>query len=409
VPLTGVRRIEPALLQRGVVLELSNRTAVLLHERPQPQVVEDCGLVGGSEALETVRKQILRAAPFLVPVLISGETGVGKELVARALHDAGPRRDGPWVAVNVAEIKSETAASVLFGHVRGAFTGASQDHDGLFVRADGGTLFLDEIGEMAPDVQAMLLRVLETGEVQRLGDRRVRKVDVRVVAATDQDLEERGNLRTPLLYRLAGYQVRVPPLRHRLEDLGMLLRHFCQEETAHARQPAEEPWLPAGLITQLAKHKWPGNARELRNLVRTLVIQAEGDPRLGRGFSLESWLGLADAPTPARSAPALEPSHVTEDAVSGALARNHWNLTATARDMGIARSTLYLMIDRSTALRTAADVTPGELRAVWERASGNVDVMAQMLHVSPRGLRLALRAAGLLESGMTSEDGEPAS
>ncbi len=405
-PLTTPRRVDAAQLDRGVVLELSNRTAVLLHMRGQPQILSDCGLVGGSEALDAVRRQIIRAAPFHVPVLISGETGVGKELVARALHDAGPRADGPWVAVNVAEIKSETAASVLFGHVRGAFTGASQDHDGLFVRADGGTLFLDEVGEMAPDVQAMLLRVLETGEVQRLGDRRVRKVDVRVVAATDQELDERGNLRSPLLYRLAGYQVRVPPLRHRLEDLGTLLAHFSREEMARAGRRNTHPWLPAGLVGQLAVHKWPGNARELRNLVRTLVIQAEDDDRLGQGFTLKTWLGAAEFTPPARSPTPIETPLLTDDAVAAALARNHWNLTATARDLGIARSTLYLLIERSTALRTAADVSPAELRTAWERSDGNVDAMAQLLRVSPRGLRLALRTAGLLESGLTSDDRE---
>ncbi len=403
-PLTLPRHIDLSALERGVVLEISNRTVLLLHLRALPQAVAACGLIGGSEALDNVRQQIALAAPLAVPVLVTGETGVGKELVARALHETSPRRDGPWVAVNVAEITAETAASALFGHVRGAIAGATQDHDGLFAQANGGTLFLDEVGEMAPDVQAMLLRVLETGEVQRLGDHRVRKVDVRVVAATDQDLDERSLLRTPLLYRLAGYRVRVPALRQRLEDLGALLAHFRDEELALAGRPTGQAWMPAGLVAQLATHKWPGNARELRNLVRTLVIQADGDERLGTSFSLEAWLGAHRTTGPQPPMANLETSALTDDAVATALARNRWSLTATARELGIARSTLYLLIDRSRTLRTAGDVTPAELRAAQERAGGDIDAMAQLLHVSPRGLRLALRGAGIAGIGVTSED-----
>jgi two-component system nitrogen regulation response regulator GlnG len=406
--LTMPRRIELDALDRGVVVQISIRTALLLHRRTLPKLLPSCDLMGGSEGLETVRQQIVRAAPYSLPVLVTGETGVGKELVARALHDASPRASGPWVAANVAEIKSETAASVLFGHVRGAFTGASQDYDGLFARADGGTLFLDEIGEMAADVQAMLLRVLETGEVQRLGDRKVRKVDVRVVAATDQELDERGQLRSPLLYRLAGYQVRVPPLRQRIDDLGTLLQHFCQEEMARAGRSGQAGWFPADLVAQLAQHKWPGNARELRNLVRTLVIQADGEDRLGRGFALDAWLSQHLVTPPRQHARIVETPALTDDAVAKSLARNHWNLTATARELGIARSTLYLHIDRSMTLRTAGDLKPAELRAVWQQTKGDVDAMAQILHVSPRGLRLALRAAGLSEATQDfDDDGEP--
>ncbi len=403
-PLTLPRHVERNALERGVVLEISNRTALLLHLRTLPQAVAACGLIGGSEALDKVRQQIALAAPLAVPVLVTGETGVGKELVARALHETSPRRDGPWVAVNVAEITAETAASALFGHMRGAIAGAAQDHDGLFAQANGGTLFLDEVGEMAPDVQAMLLRVLETGEVQRLGDHRVRKVDVRVVAATDQDLDERSLLRTPLLYRLAGYHVRVPALRQRLEDLGALLAHFRDEELALAGRPVGQAWIPAGLVAQLATHKWPGNARELRNLVRTLVIQADGDERLGNGFSLETWLGAHRITEPRTPMANSDPSALTDEAVATALTRNRWSLTATARELGIARSTLYLLIDRSTTLRTAGDVTPAELRAAQERSGGDIDAMAQLLHVSPRGLRLALRGASIAGIGVTTDD-----
>ena len=407
--LQSPRTLPRSALERGVVLELSNRTAVLLHLRGQPLQLTSHGLVGGSEALDDLRSQIDRAAPFGVPVLLTGETGVGKELVARALHGASPRRSGPWVSVNVAEIKSETAASVLFGHVRGAFTGATGDHDGVFVRADGGTLFLDEIGEMAPDVQAMLLRVLETGEVRRLGDRRTRTVDVRVIAASDHVLDATSPLRSPLLYRLAGYRVHVPPLRDRLDDLGPLLAHFRDDELRRVGRPTANAWLPAGLVARLVAHSWPGNAREVRNLMRALVIGADGD-RLGHGFQLDAWLGTAPAPvatestasaaTDSAASAAADP--LADAVVAQTLSRNNWNLVATARDLGIARSTLYQLIDRSATLRKAADVPAAELAAAAVATDGDVDKMAQRLRVSPRGLRLALRSGRA-----AADDGPP--
>ena len=414
-PLLAPRLLPEALLHSGVAIELSNRTAVLLHLRAWPTPQPDLGLVGDSEALGTIREQIQQAAPFDVPVLLTGETGVGKELVARALHQASPRRQGPWVAVNVAEIKADTAASVLFGHVRGAFTGATQDHDGLFAQADGGTLFLDEIGEMAPDVQAMLLRVVETGELLRLGAKKGRQINVRVIAASDRSLDENGPLRAPLFYRLAGFRIHMPPLRERLDDLGPLLLHFRDEELRRNHLEHLHAWFPAPLVARLARHTWPGNARELRNLVQTLVIGAQRSERLGKGFDLESWLSARTSfektpkppipiphantppefPTLTHTTPKPQPGPLTDEALATALARNHWSLVATARQLGIARSTLYLAIERSPTLRKAADVPVEELERLTQETGGRVDQMAELLRVSPRGLRIALRSAGI--------------
>lgn len=397
--LTESRRIPTAELRPGVVIELSGQTSLLLHLRSQPESVMPLGLVGHSEQMDSVRWRAMRAAMADVPVLLTGETGVGKELIARALHQAGPRRDGPWIAFNVAEIQPETAASVLFGHVRGAFTGANHDHEGLFARAHGGTLFLDEIGDMAPDVQAMLLRVLETGELQRLGDRQARKVDVHVVAATDQLTDGPGALRSQLLYRLAGFHLHVPPLRDRPEDLGPLVAHFLAQEVRRTGSPPET-WLPAPLMHRLVNHRWPGNVRELRNLLRTLLIHAGGREKLGQGVDLNEILGEPSALPPRLSGEEPRTGPLTDEDLAAALLRNHWSMAATARDLNIARSTLYVAIDRSTTLRKAADIPETELRAAADATGNQVDEMAALLQASPRGIRLIMRSLGLPATGL---------
>ena len=190
-------------------------------------------MVGESAALRQVRAHVERIADLPVPVLVRGETGTGKELVARAVHLRSPRRDGPFVSVNLGAIPRDLAAAELFGAVRGAYTGAAQDRPGFFRAARGGTLFLDEVGEAPPEVQAMLLRVLESGEMYPVGGQAPVATDVRLIAATDADLEERirdGRFKAPLLHRLAGYEIRLPPLRERREDIGPLFVHFAREE-----------------------------------------------------------------------------------------------------------------------------------------------------------------------------------
>jgi len=231
-------------IQRGVVLRFGRHVAALLHAHPAVELgARHPALIGNSHLMTELRDRIARVARYDVPVLLQGESGVGKELIARALHDASPRAGRPFVAVNTGAIQSSLATWALFGHVKGSFTGATGDHDGFFARADGGTIFLDEIGELSSDQQSLLLRVLESGEIQRVGDRRSRTVDVRVIAATDRlDLESR--LRAPLTQRLAGYRLQVPPLRERLDDLGVLLHHFLARELTRAGQ--RRPRRPAG-------------------------------------------------------------------------------------------------------------------------------------------------------------------
>ena len=235
-------------------------------------------LVGSSSALLEIFKTVGKVAPRNVPVLITGESGTGKELVARALHAASPRSEGPFIAVNAAAIPRELLESELFGHERGAFTGATASRTGRFREASHGTLFLDEIGDMPIDLQAKLLRVLQSGEVMPVGARDAEIIDVRIVAATHRDLDERvrtGEFREDLLYRLRVVPMSIPPLRDRPEDIRTLALHFVDR---YAPELAEGPVsLAPQAIERLEKHDWPGNVRELENAIKRALVLSTND------------------------------------------------------------------------------------------------------------------------------------
>ncbi|MEM7352143.1 MAG: sigma 54-interacting transcriptional regulator [Acidobacteriota bacterium] len=267
-------------LERGVSIELGRRITLLLHRHPAVEPdLPTYGLVGRSASLIDLRRQIRLAAGNEASVLLRGASGTGKELVARALHDASARQARPFVVVNMAAIPPSLAASELFGAAKGAYTGASRAKEGFFQRAEGGSLFLDEIGETPPEIQPLLLRVLEGGEIQPVGSAATRSVDVRVIAATDaavEQLVEEGRFRAPLMHRLAAFEIRLPPLRQRRDDVGRLLYHFLSQELeGFARGEGFEvdgkPWPPAELVTRLLRHDWPGNVRQLRNVARRLA------------------------------------------------------------------------------------------------------------------------------------------
>ncbi len=420
-PATGDLEIPPARLERGVVLLLAGRVVLLLSRVDPVGVagVPDFGLVGESAPMIALRREIQRVAGLDVPVLLRGETGTGKELIARALHDAGPRGGRPYLAVNMAAVPATLAAAELFGAARGAYTGADRKRDGYFQRADGGTLFLDEVGETPPEVQALLLRALESHEIQPVGSDDVRRVDVRLIAATDADLERSvaaGRFRAPLLHRLAGYEIRVPPLRERRDDFGRLFLHFVRQELADVGDagrlavPFGAPaWIPAPLMARLAAFDWPGNVRQLRNAVRQIVIAGRDAGEPGMWLQAERLLQETGRPAPLRdtdstNVPIVEapprkayrsPEDVTDDELLAALRANRWRIQRAAAQLGISRGSLYDRIERSQRIRKAADLSREEIESCQASCGGDLDAMVETLEVSKRGLQRRMTQLGL--------------
>ncbi|MEO7729383.1 MAG: sigma-54 dependent transcriptional regulator [Kofleriaceae bacterium] len=411
-------------LVHGVALELADRIVLVLHlfDRELGETGDALGMVGNSAGIRRVRTAIERVVDLPVPVLIRGETGTGKELVARAIHDRGPRRGGPFLSVNLGAIPRELAAAELFGAVRGAYTGATRDREGLFRAAQGGTLFLDEVGEAPPEVQVMLLRVLETGELYPVGAETPSATDVRLIAATDANLEDQireGRFKAPLLHRLSGYEVRLPPLRERREDLGVLFYHFARAELAAIgelhrlapRDPDARSWLPAQLAAQLVRYGWPGNIRQLRNLTRQMVIESRGqaqlriDPRvLDALATTESALRNPQLGTPLAvgSGQRRKPSAVTESELLAALRTCAWDLTAAADRLRIPRPSIYDLISKHPKLRTAGDLDSDEIVRCFEACDGDLDAMAVRLEVSRHALSRRTRELGLVAAALST-------
>ncbi len=316
-------------------------------------------IVGTSDGIQTVRDLVGRFAVTDAPVLVTGESGTGKELVARSIHRRSGRAERPFVAVNCGALPETLLENELFGHARGAFTGAGQEEPGIFEAADGGSLFIDEVGEMSSAMQTRFLRVLETGEFLRLGDHRSRRVDVRIIAATNKEIEVEvaaGRFRSDLYYRLNVLRIGLPPLRDRSEDLESLTRHLlrliCEP---HGRAV---PDLEPAVWEAFRRHAWPGNVRELRNVLeRGVILAAEGavqaadlpdfgkpilredDSAAPRPSDLEAevngsacgWLSLAD----------LERLHIERT-----MAESDGNKTEAARRLGISLRSLYRKLER---------------------------------------------------------------
>jgi transcriptional regulator with GAF, ATPase, and Fis domain len=279
-----------------------------------------------------------RVLPSGVPVLIEGETGTGKELVARALHQYGPRRQGPWLAHNCAATPEPLLESELFGYARGAFTGAWGERAGLFEAADGGTLFLDEVGDISRECQVKLLRVVQEGELRRVGDTRVRRVDVRLVAATNRSLEEEvraRRFREDLYYRLRGVRVELPPLRERGEDVLQLARHYLAAAAARWGRPSPE--LSSAVSRRLIEHGWPGNVRELMHEMERALLWLEPDaPLEPRHLSPEFGRGVP-GPGAGRGTYQLQTDRFKRRLLRETLARTRGNKSAAARELGLTR------------------------------------------------------------------------
>jgi len=332
---------KPIALERLVVLLRNASDALALraeNRRLRPRGTE--AIVGGSPAIRRLLAEVERAGASHARVLIQGEHGTGKELVARALHAAGPRRERPFVAVNCAAIPEELIESELFGHERGAFTGATQARRGHFEEAHGGTLFLDEVGDLSARAQTKLLRVLQEGELTRVGGSRAIKVDVRVVAATNRDLTERvraAEFREDLYFRLAVIPITVPPLRERAEDIPLLVEHFA------ARLAPETGGRPRrfapGAVERLALHPFPGNVRELRNLVERLLIMAPGAV-----IGVEQVAAALPRPGAAPAAPGRLSESMRDferRQIEEAIQAAGGNVTQAAARLGLERSHLY--------------------------------------------------------------------
>ena len=332
-------------------------------DAPVPVEAPD-GLIGASAAMQRVYRLIARAASASVPVLITGESGTGKELVARAIHYRGPRASAPFLAVNCAAIPETLIESELFGHAKGSFTGATAARQGFFVAADGGTLFLDEVAELSPIAQAKLLRVLQEQTVQAVGSDQPRAVDVRVIAATNKDLEglaRDGKFREDLFFRLHVLPIEMPPLRERDGDVVPLLRHFLAAAAEQCSAPA--PRVTESAVEALRRYSWPGNVRELQNLAQRLVIFADAGV-----------IDTVDLPTVMRYvAPPSPPSPAA----------------------GAPFSPLH---------RTLREVELAHIRAVLESVGGNKTRAATILGIDRKSLRERLKAT---EAGDGAEPGTP--
>jgi DNA-binding NtrC family response regulator len=342
--LGAVDFLEKPLSSEKVLLTVRNSLRLADLQRERSKARSEFAMIGAGPNMQEIFAKIRMTAPTAGRVLITGENGTGKELIARALHDNSKRADGPFIKLNCAAIPAELIESELFGHEKGAFTGATQMRRGKFELADGGTLFLDEVGDMNPSAQAKVLRVLQEGELERVGGHDTLRVDVRVLAATNKNLPEEiaaGRFREDLYYRLNVVPIEVPPLRNHKEDIPSLVAHFlqaaCVENDRRPKKIAE-----AG-ITLLMQYDWPGNVRELKNSIERLVILTgdaaiigEADVqamlpsvkpakgRYARGSSLKDMVAAAE-----------------REVILAALDANAHHIANTARELGLERSHLY--------------------------------------------------------------------
>lgn len=339
--------------------DAARRAALLSAESQTAHRLELCGMIGRSAVMQELFGLVRRIAPHARTALITGETGSGKEGIARAVHELGPRRQRKFVTINCSAVVETLFESELFGHMRGAFTGATDHKAGLFEAADGGTLFLDEIGELPAAVQAKLLRVIENGEVQRVGSLQPKKVDVRIVAATNRDLKaeaEAGKFRGDLYYRLNVVELAVPPLRERPQDIPYLTAAFVKEFSVKFRKPIDGVSPAAERLMMTGE--WLGNVRELRNVLERACMLAEGRTLTERDIQssmpsssargsrgVDRGGRVASPPSLTDDLDAVERDHIVR-----VLAEERGNKRAAAERLGLSRRTLYRRLERHQLL-----------------------------------------------------------
>ena len=331
--------------------EIERRRTVLAMETELARRLEFCGMVGRAPIMQELFATVRRLAPHVRTALVTGETGTGKELVARALHRIGPRGDHRFVTVNCSAVVESLFENEVFGHVRGALSGATEAKPGLFELADGSTLFLDEVGELPLPLQAKLLRVLETGEVTRVGSLEARHIDLHVIAASNRDLRAEvaaGRFRGDLFYRLNVVEIKLPPLRERREDIPYLTAAFVRETSERLQKSVSG--LTAAAERLLASGRWEGNVRELRNVIERACILVDGD------VISERELAVSMPPVPTRGQVAAGESQdvsekdllatVERDHIQRALLRAGGNKKAAAKMLGLSRRALYRRLER---------------------------------------------------------------
>ena len=330
------------LLRRCIhVVELEKEYREL-QQTQQPDVFED--MLGTSPQMQTVFALIRKVAGTNAPVLLLGESGTGKEMAAAAIHRRSARKEGPFVAINCNAIPENLLESELFGHEKGAFTGAHIQRKGMMETASGGTLFLDEIGELSPAIQVKLLRFLQEQRFQRVGGRQEIQIDTRLVAATNADLKQlidNGKFREDLYFRLAVVTIRLLPLRERGDDIAFLAREFLQRYAAQSGRT--KLVFSPGALRAMSRYSWPGNVRELQNRVKRGVIMASGSRVTAKDLELDQDLDATSS-----SAPTLRQAreHVEREMIQQALKRNSGRITSAAAELGISRPTLYELMDK---------------------------------------------------------------
>jgi DNA-binding NtrC family response regulator len=363
-------------------------------------------IVTRSERMRAVLRSAEKAAASQIPVSIGGESGVGKELIARAIHGSSARRAKPLIAVNCGAIPDNLVESILFGHEKGAFTGATERHVGKFVEADGGTLFLDEVGELPPAAQVKLLRAIQEGEVEPVGARKPVKVDVRVISATNRDLTadvKSGRFREDLFYRLHVFPISIPPLRERAEDVPDLVRHFlirfATEEGKRVRAVSAEA------LQMLAAHKWPGNVRQLENTIFRAVVLADSDeigldeiPQIAAAHespsapSQQTAAGHGELPPVA--SPPLGPISIGENA--------GWDVAAAGQGVGVLNQPGALTLLRDGEVRPLEEIEADAIRFAIAHYRGQMSEVARRLQIGRSTLYRKLEGLGLGTSATDS-------
>ena len=348
-------------------------------------------LVSRSPQMQVVMRTAEKAATSSIPVLIEGKSGVGKELIARAIHGSSERRAKPFVAVNCGAIPENLVESILFGHEKGAFTGATERHVGKFAEADGGVLFLDEVGELPPAAQVKLLRAIQENEIEPVGGRKPLKVDVRLISATNRNLMadvKSGRFREDLFYRLHVFPITVPPLRERIEDIPDLVRYFlarfCAEEGKRLQFVSNEA------LVLLKSHRWPGNVRQLENMVFRAVVLAEGDALGADEFPQIAAQALRHGGEPDPDTP--QAPSITADMASFVPGSPAWAATAPASSR--TRDVLALFDDEGH-IRMLEDIEAEVIRFAISHYRGQMSEVARRLHIGRSTLYRKLENLGL--------------